>query len=209
MSTPASLAASDLEVAAPRRDGRNVRAERTRAAVVEAWIELVHAGDLRPTALRIAERAGVSVRSVYQHFRDLEALVEVATERQLARIEALMEPIAQDAPLEVRLSALVERRARIFEEISPLRRAAALQEPVWPEIAARLDWARELERDAVTQVFAAELGRLPGAERARLRAALVAAAAWTTWEGLRVDEGLALEDARAVVRQTLAALLGA
>src|SRR4051812_40199139 len=54
---------SRLMEAALARDGRNVRAERTRKAVVEALLELLDEGDVRPTAERIAVRAGVSERS--------------------------------------------------------------------------------------------------------------------------------------------------
>ena len=57
-----------------QRDGRTVRAERTRQALVDALLSLLDEGQLQPTAERIAVRAGVSERSVFQHFPDREAL---------------------------------------------------------------------------------------------------------------------------------------
>ena len=42
-------------------DGRLARSARTRHAVVDALLDLLGEGDLRPTAARIAERAGVSL----------------------------------------------------------------------------------------------------------------------------------------------------
>jgi hypothetical protein len=43
----------------PPLDGRSARALRTREAIVDACIGLVEEGELRPTAPRVAERAGV------------------------------------------------------------------------------------------------------------------------------------------------------
>src|SRR3954470_18279608 len=52
-------------------DGRTARATRTREAVVSAVLDLVNEGNPKPTAREIADRAGVSLRSVYVHFDDL------------------------------------------------------------------------------------------------------------------------------------------
>src|SRR3546814_6231042 len=71
-----SAGSSDVcaaDLAAPV-DGRTLRAMRTREAIFDATFSLIDEGDLRPTAPRVAERAGVSVRSVFQHFDDLESL---------------------------------------------------------------------------------------------------------------------------------------
>lgn len=57
-----------------RSDGRTLRAERTRAAIIDAHMALMLEGDPQPTARRVAERAGVSLRTLWGHFADLEAL---------------------------------------------------------------------------------------------------------------------------------------
>lgn len=69
---------------APHKDGRHARSTRTRAALLEACRELLRAGTLRPKARDIAHDSGLSVRSVFQHFPDvdslyIEALGEVET----------------------------------------------------------------------------------------------------------------------------------
>ncbi len=68
------------------RDGRSVRAERTRTAIVDALLSLLDEGDVKPTAERVASRAKVSERSVFQHFSDREALFEAAAQRQYERV---------------------------------------------------------------------------------------------------------------------------
>src|SRR5437870_4843088 len=70
-------------------DGRTARGQRTRAAVVDALLALLEEGDLRPPAPRIADRAGVSLRSVFQHFADRETLFAAVAAAQLERMRAV------------------------------------------------------------------------------------------------------------------------
>ena len=58
----------------PARDGRTSRADRTKARILTACRELMLAGNLRPSATEIGRRAGCSVRTVFEHYRDIERL---------------------------------------------------------------------------------------------------------------------------------------
>ena len=71
-------------------DGRTARSARTREAVVTAVLELVRAGNPRPTAKEIAARAGISLRSVYVHFDDLDDLFAAAGARQAEEVAHLL-----------------------------------------------------------------------------------------------------------------------
>jgi TetR/AcrR family transcriptional regulator, regulator of autoinduction and epiphytic fitness len=189
-------------------DGRNLRAERTRAGLATAYLDLLTEGDLRPTAERIAERAGVSPRSVFKHFPDREALFAAASEIQEARIRELMGDMPDPgAPLEERVDAFVDQRARFHEFVSPVRRSALLIEPFSPVIAEKLKLSREAGVAHVEHVFGPELASLRGRAREDLRAALCAASAWPTWESLRRHQGLPEDRSRVVLRKMLAALL--
>jgi len=191
-------------------DGRNLRAERTRAALATAYLDLLTEGDLRPTAERIAERAGVSPRSVFKHFPDREALFAAASEIQERRVRELVgDPPEPTGPLDERLDAFVDQRARFHEFVAPVRRSALLTEPFSPVIAEKLKMARAAGAAHVDQVFAPELERLSGPERDDLRAALCAIAAWPTWESLRRHQGLTPGRARTILRHMLAAQLDA
>jgi TetR/AcrR family transcriptional regulator, regulator of autoinduction and epiphytic fitness len=186
-------------------DGRAARALRTRNRVVDALLDLIDEGDLRPPAADVARRAGVSLRSVYQHFDDLETLFEVAGERhrqRFAHLEGL-----PDLPVELpaRVAAYVAHRARLLEAVSPMARAAALQSPFSPGIAARQAAARVRHRDTLAAAFAPELGRAGHPDR--LLHALEAAAAWSAWEGLRTGAGLDADEAARVVELLLLGLL--
>jgi AcrR family transcriptional regulator len=188
-------------------DGRLARRETTRSAVVDALLALIEEGDRRPTAPRIAERAGVSLRSVFQHFTDLEALFAVAADRQTARIAALVHPVPTTGPLRGRIDVFVAQRARVCEAVAPVRRAALLMEPFSHEIAGRLRRGRTLARGEVARVFARELARRRPAARRELLEALTVASAWSTWEALRAHQRLSVPRARAAMRRLVATLL--
>jgi AcrR family transcriptional regulator len=131
-------------------------------------LQLIDEGDLRPTAPRIAEQAGVSLRSVFQHFSDLEALFAAAAARELERLSPLVGPLPVGAPLDVRLDAFVTQRARVLEAITPVRRASLLQEPSSPELRSSRARLLALARGEVAQVFDAELTRRPRVDRVEL-----------------------------------------
>jgi TetR/AcrR family transcriptional regulator of autoinduction and epiphytic fitness len=188
-------------------DGRLARGERARGAIVDALLALIDGGDLRPSAARIAARAGVSLRSVFQHFNDVESLFAAAASRQAERLAAHVGVVADDGPLERRLGAFVRQRSRLLEAIAPVRRAAILTEPFSSELQGRLGAFRKLKADEVRRVFASELARRSPAARRRLQSALVAAASWNTWQALRDHQGLTQAEARRVLRLTLESLL--
>jgi TetR/AcrR family transcriptional regulator, regulator of autoinduction and epiphytic fitness len=190
------------------KDGRTVRAERTRQALVDALFALLEDGELRPTAERIAERAGVSERSVFQHFPDREALFEAVAHQQYELIVRGAEPVDASRPLRERIDAFAQERGRVLEQITPVRRAAVLIEHESEVVAGWLTSARRGAAGEVERVFRRELERVEPGERAVLLAALVSASAWPAWEGYRSHQGLGIDRARAAMRATIAALLG-
>ena len=189
------------------RDGRTVRAERTRQALVDALLALLYEGQLQPTAERIAERAGVSERSLFQHFADREVLFQAVAVQQYERIVPTLDPIDASLPLPERIDAFVEQRARLLETVTPVRRAALLLEPESEVVSAWLQGTRRQKAREVERVFGAELEKLGQRERGVLLTALVAASAWTSWEALRAHQRLGVDHSRAAMRATLAALL--
>lgn len=189
------------------RDGRTVRAERTRQALVDALLALLYEGQLQPTAERIAARAGVSERSLFQHFADREALYQAVAVQQYERIVPTLDPIDVSLPLPERIEAFVAQRARLLETVTPVRRAALLLEPESEVVSGWLRNTRRQKAREVERVFRAELEAVGQRERGVVLAALVAASAWTAWEGLRAHQRLSEDRARAAMRTMLGALL--
>ena len=169
-------------------DGRTARAVRTRAAIVEACIELIDEGDLRPTAPRIAERASVSVRSVFQHFADLDTLFVAVGER---------------------VDAIVVQRTRLIEALTPIRRSAMVHQAESSEIGRMFDEAHQLGRTQVKAVFQHEIGAL-GDGRRQLIDAIDVALSWGTWEVLRLANQRSVAESQALVHRLVEwALAGA
>ena len=193
--------------AAQKIDGRTARARRTREAIVDAVLGLLDAGDLRPSVEDIAARAGVSPRSIFQHFGDRETLLRAVGMRQTERVSQIVEHLPDTGPFDERLEAFVEQRARVLEFITPVRRSALLNEPFSEGSHAGLQAFRAFKRAEAERVFAPELDGLPAAEREEVVRALGAATDWNTWEALRAHQGLSVADARAVMRRTIGALL--
>ncbi len=190
-------------------DGRTARALRTREAIVDACIGLVDEGVLKPTAPRIAERAGVSVRSVFQHFDDLESLFAMVAERAVGKIATLFEPIDPELPLADRVRRFASERRAVLEAMTPIRRAAAVHAPFSPEIRSRLQAGHDYLREELARVFGAELEAVPAAEREEVLDILDVMSSWSTWETLRTINGRSPEACEELlVRVLRTALVG-
>jgi AcrR family transcriptional regulator len=188
-------------------DGRNLRSRRTRQALIDALISLIEEGDLRPTAPRIAERAGVSLRSIYHHFDDLELFFAETAQRQIERTAPLKQPLPTGGSLAIRLNALLRQKIRIWEAVTPIRNAASLQEPFSPQLRAVRAEIHRRTRDELATIFANELDARPAEDALQLLDALDAAVNWMSWRIMRTDVGLPVEAAEAVLRRTLVALV--
>ncbi|MCU1452743.1 MAG: TetR family transcriptional regulator [Acidimicrobiales bacterium] len=181
-------------------DGRTARAVRTREAIVDACISLIDDGDLRPTAPRIAARAAVSVRSVFQHFVDLETLFAAVGERVAERLTGLIVPIDPARSLDERITALVRQRSLLLEVVTPVRRAALVHAVGSPEINRRFQEGHDFLRAEVATVFGAEISAA-GAAGADLLDVLDVALAWSTWDTLRALDHRSETEARALVER--------
>ena len=148
-----------------QRDGRTVRAERTRQALVDALLELLYEGELQPTAERISARAGVSERSLFQHFADREALYQAVAVQQYERIMPTLDPVDVSLPLSERIETFVAQRAQLLETVTPVRRAALLLEPESEVVAGWLQNTRRQKAREVERVFRPELETIEQRER--------------------------------------------
>ena len=187
-------------------DGRTARAVRTRRAVVDALLELLAEGDLRPSGERIAERAGVSLRALWANYADLETLYAVAGQRQLERQSELARRINPRLPLEARVTALCRQRAQVLEFLAPIARAAQLREPFSAQLRANRARQYQIARDELAQLFTAELAAA-GPKADELLNALTAVSTWPAWSVLRDDLGLGVAAAQKSMAGTMRALL--
>jgi TetR/AcrR family transcriptional regulator, regulator of autoinduction and epiphytic fitness len=197
------LDATDVEPA----DGRAARSHRTRRAILDAMRALHAEGDLRPTVPRIAARAGVSLRTVWQQFADREALLLEAVRRDREIQRSLVTRIDPNQPLSARVEAFIAQRTRVLEEMTPTWRAARVHQPFSDQLQHDRTRRNSGARAEVEQVFAPELGMLPAQQRERLVNALHATSLWSFWETLRTDLELSPLAAKEILTSTFTALL--
>jgi TetR/AcrR family transcriptional regulator of autoinduction and epiphytic fitness len=188
-------------------DGRVARRERNHDAVVDAIMVLIQAGETQPRLADVARLAGVSERSIFRHFETRQALLGAVIERQLEVVTGLLHEISRSGPLADRIGALVAERARLYEEITPMRRAALHHADGSDLVAERLAETRNWLRDELEEVFARELSRRPPSEHRDIVAAIDVASSWEAWNLLRTVEGCSVPRARRVLVRIMTRLL--
>lgn len=193
------------EVRSMRTDGRNRRAAETRRKIIEAARAMIEETSEAPTVVGVAKRADVSVRSVFQHFGDVQSLFVTVVDTIGDDIVVSPRPAANQ-PLAERVQALVRNIAEVFDRIVPLRVAAGqfVGHPVLTERGLAM---RQQLRQATFEVFAPEFAGLSPESREELADAIGAALSLDAWVVLRRRDKLSLERAEAVWRLTLTALL--
>ncbi|MCH8815092.1 MAG: TetR/AcrR family transcriptional regulator [Chloroflexi bacterium] len=204
-----SVTASASERIGKAKDGRRAWRERNRNAVVDALLDLYEDGVLNPGAQEVAAQSGVSRRSVFRYFDDMDELCRTAIERHSARVSHLFEVESLgEGPVTDRIDRLVEQRTNLFEAIAPVRRIAQLRAPFQPIIATELDGARKLLRRQLEQQFALELDQLEAEERDETLAVMDVLASFESFDLLRRVQGLNFAHAADAMRHGLRALIG-
>jgi AcrR family transcriptional regulator len=189
-------------------DGRSARRDRNREDVLDAVLSLFAEGHLVPSAPMVAERAGVSLRSVFRYYEDTDALIRAALARHLEVLAPLFEiPDLGEGPFEERLDRYVGCRLRLYQAVAPMARASLLRAPTSPIIAEQLDHARRRGLEQLAAMFAPELDALPAAERQPVLDAADALCQFETMEHLTEHRRLGGVKAAAALRHGLHRLL--
>jgi AcrR family transcriptional regulator len=188
-----------------RPDGRNRRAAETRRKIIAAAKAMIAETSTAPTVVAVAKRADVSVRSVFQHFGDVESLFVTVMDSVRSDL-VVPPPTPSDRPLSSRITSVVDNLAQVFDKIVPLRVAAG-QFANHPALIERAKTSKQELREAVLKAFAPEFATLGEAAGEELADAIGAALSLEAWIVLRRRDGLSYERATAVWRLTLSALL--
>jgi AcrR family transcriptional regulator len=98
-------------------DGRILRSERSRQAIIDAMLELVSEGVLIPTAQQVSELAGVGIRTVFRHFSDMEGLYATSDSVVRKQYAGLFQGGNREGSLEERILHAVEQHAIAYDAI--------------------------------------------------------------------------------------------
>ncbi|HXW47115.1 MAG TPA: TetR/AcrR family transcriptional regulator [Streptosporangiaceae bacterium] len=186
-------------------DGRRLRREQNREAVIDAMLSLFRDGIYQPSTAQVAARAGLSLRSLFRYFDDVNDLHRAAVDRQLSVAVRLVDPhVGPDEPTATKIAAVVRARAELFEVIGPASRALRAGANRRPMLAGQLGRNRAFLRQQLSEVFAPEL-----VASAALLPGLEVLCSFEAYELLRHDQGLSRTRAEAALRAAMSALLRA
>ncbi len=189
----------------PRRadDGRLRRSERSRELIADALYELLAEGDIEPSAQKVADRAGVGIRTVFRLFSDMDALYATVN----ARLEFEVAPMLRDGPPDgaatsERAKSLVTERVALFERVGIYMRFTNRNRDRSEFLASHYRKLTVRLRDRLLQ-WLPELRDAPPA----LVEALDQATSFEAWDRLRSDQRLSRPRAQAAMNFATASLL--
>lgn len=184
-------------------DGRRERSATSRRRILAALVELLENGEPSPTAESIAAKAGVSLRTVFRHFEEMENLhLEIAT-MVFAKIRPILEQPLERTEWPAVLFESVSRRAELFEAIAPYKTAMDVHRHRSRLVADKHRRVAELSRDFAAAHMPEQVKRDP-----QLVELLNLILSIETWQRLREQQGLSAAEAEAAVKRAAAAIAG-
>ncbi|HJO10899.1 MAG TPA: hypothetical protein QGI39_02530 [Gammaproteobacteria bacterium] len=190
----------------PKLDGRNLRAEKNRKLVAEAFLKLLVDGESHPTAQMISKRSGVSTSTLFRLYEDLEAIHIAVLNDRVEQLREYFVDVPIQLPLSERVRQLVRLRSSYYEKVSNVRRYAVARRRVSKLVDNLLSKNEKWFYSQVQRLFAAEMSELEQAADVLLGIDNITS--WESWERLRTVQKLSVKRAKAVVEATLMRLLG-
>lgn len=191
-------------------DGRRAWRDRNRLAVVDALLDFYAEGNLRPGAQAVAERSGVSRRSVFRYFEDLDDLDRTAIARQQERVRHLIElPDLGEGALNDRIERIAAQRAVLYSAIAPAARVSRARAPFQRVLAEELAVSRKVLGRQVERQFQPELSAMAERERRAVFAAAEVLLSFESFDLLCATRGFGGDEIRATLSSSLRRLFAA
>ena len=175
--------------------GRGERVARTREAIVSSTLTLAMEGEVAPIVRDIAKLAGVSARTVFQHFAHTAELYVAVLGRVLTGLGGEAAP-APDGALDDRISAVIGQRAGRYDKLLPMWTFVETLQRRSSEAGEQVNQLYTANREQLAEYFGEELTGLSDEKRERALNALSLALAPESWIVLRDRLGLTSDQAR-------------
>ncbi len=190
-------------------DGRHARRDRNRERVVDALLDLYEEGEHSPSIRQVANRSGVSHRSVFRYFEDIDELCRVAIERHGATYADLIDiDNCGQGPFSERVDNLVECRMRLYEKVAAVARVTRMKAPMQDVLAEKLDTDRRGLNVQLSIHFKTEIEAMADDERDAARRAAEVICSIDSIELMRYSRGMTPAQTAAALRIALRKLLG-
>lgn len=182
-------------------DGRRQRSDASRRKIALAMLDLLREGEADPSADLVAERAGVGRRTVFRLFSDMEGVFRemhaIMTDRLTPEFARRFEATTWRG----KLDELIERRAKAFEQMLPIKTAADARRYASNFLQSEHKNITRLQRQALLTVLPATLARNEKLD------ALDLTLSFEAWRRLRYEQGLSVKQAQEVLRHLVKALV--
>jgi AcrR family transcriptional regulator len=177
---------------------RGDRVARTRDAIVSSTLTLAMEGEVAPIVRDIAKLAGVSARTVFQHFADTAELYVAALHRAIVGLNPAGDAAGEQktGALDDRIATVVSSRAGRYEKLRPMWTFVEALRKRSSEAAEQTRQIYTTDREQLEHSFDAELTALQGERRERTLNALSMTLTPETWIVLRERLGLTVDQAR-------------
>jgi AcrR family transcriptional regulator len=197
------------ETAAPTPDGvqRTPASTQRRVRAIDAFIDLVLEGNLPPTTEQVAERAGISMATLFRYFENLNVMRRDAAVRMLERFPLLRVSDVGEGPLRERIERFAAIRVALWEKVhllAQLQRSIVLQDS---DAAQMIDFVRGVMVDEVREHFAPELRGLTSAQHDDAVALIATLTSVESWEQFRRTYGRSPLQTRRAWAQAIDAIL--
>jgi AcrR family transcriptional regulator len=198
---------SSLDETTDTVDGRVARRQRNIDVVLDVVLDMFGEEAMFPTMEQVANRAGLSLRSLYRYFANPAELLEAAIKHsQQYGYELAHLPAIGRGPLEGRIEAFVAMRLKVHEHRGAVYRATIANSVRHSRIRQELAKHRSAMRDQFEVQFAPELAGYKSDDR---EAILTAGDVLTQLESidyLRRARQLSVAEAQAALTTGLRAL---
>jgi len=199
---------TSTEVVDEQTDGRRARRERNIALAVHTARAMFTEENLVPTIEQVAKRSGLSLRSLYRYFADVDGLLRVAIDqamsegRELARIDGLAE-----GPFAMRVERFAASRVRLYEALGSNYRATVHHAAHLPPLRDALERTRTEFRRQLEAQFEPELRLLGEPDRFLTTAACDAMCQFDAIDLLRRSRRLTVAETETTLARVLTAML--
>ena len=185
-------------------DGRSLRRERNRQDIVDALLGLIENGETEISAALIASKAGLSERSIFRYFDDVNDLYRSVCDLAFSKeIEyALIDDVGVGS-LDTKIENFVNQRVRIYtmnEKIAPAARSFAFKNPV---IKNQLVVGRKLLRTQIIKHFAEELSVFDKQQQQVAVAIIDSLTTFEYYDMMRSDQKMSVQAIKSVLTESI------
>jgi len=185
-------------------DGRSLRRARNRQDIVDALLGLIQNGETEISAALIASKAGLSERSIFRYFDDVNDLYRSVCDLAFSKeIEYALIDDAGVGSLDTKIENFVNQRVRIYtmnEKIAPAARSFAFKNPI---IKNQLVVGRKLLRNQIITHFSEELSAFDKQQQQVAVAIIDSLTTFEYYDMMRSDQKMSVQAIKSVLTESI------